>query len=86
MVEGVEPEIRELASDPEVEAEYRRWAESRAGFNQDLRTPESAARAAKWQKTYYRGLRPDGGEGPPDHRTKLHLRPFKRASTDGTRR
>jgi hypothetical protein len=31
-----------------------------------------------WQKLYYRGLRPDGSEGAPDHESKLRLQPFRR--------
>lgn len=80
MVESVEPEIRDIASDPEVAAEYRTWAESRAGFNRDLATPDSAARQAKWEKAYYRGLKPDGAPGSSEHRIKLRLRPFKSAT------
>jgi hypothetical protein len=81
MVESVEPEIRDLASDPDVASEHRAWSEGRAGFNRDLETPGSAASAAKWEKAYYRGLRPDGTDGSDDHRIKLRLRPFKGAGS-----
>lgn len=79
MVESVEPEFRDLASDPEVAAAFHDWSRARAGFNRNLAEPESEARKEKWQKAYYRGLRPDGRDGAPDHRIKLRLRPFELA-------
>ena len=75
-VEAVEPEIRDFDADLEVAAEYRAWTEGRIGFNKELNVPDSAARKKKWEKAYYRGLRPDGSAGPEDHRTKLWLKPF----------
>ena len=53
---------------------HRLWAEGRAGFNKDLRREGSEARAAKWQKLYYRGLDAHGREGAQDHRTRIRAR------------
>lgn len=75
-VEAVEPEIRDLDADPEIAAEYRAWKKSRVSFNKDLNVPNSAAWKAKWEKSYYRGLRADGSVGPASHRTKLRPQPF----------
>jgi hypothetical protein len=77
LVEQVEPEFKEMADDPEVQAAYTKWAADRASFNKDLAVPGSAAQAAKWQKDYFKGAATGFGTAPPDHRTKLKLREFK---------
>ena len=76
LVDSLEPEVRDLDSDPELAAQYRAWAESRSQFNADLKDPTSAAVAERWQKGYYRGLRPDGADGCPEHQTKVRPKPF----------
>jgi anti-sigma factor RsiW len=75
MVEEVEPEIRAMATDPEVSEAYAEWAESRRLFNEGLKIPGSEARAAKWQKDYFRG-KARFGATPPDHHTKLRPKVF----------
>ena len=75
LVEAVAPEIRPLTADPEVAAAYAAWAESRSRFNEGLRVAGSPAQAEKWQKDYFRGGT-RFGESPPDHRTRLRLKPF----------
>ena len=78
-LEAIEPEIRSLASNPELEAMFKAWSASRSAFNSDLREPRSAAQAKKWQKEYFRGLGPEGKPlAPRDHHTKLRLNDFKR--------
>ena len=76
LVESVEPEVRDLATDPETEATHREWADSRQSFNLGLLLRNSKAREEKWQKHYYRGKNPDGSSSGAEHRTKLRLRPF----------
>jgi hypothetical protein len=76
LVEATEPEIRDLASDPELQQRYEQWAASRAAFNRDLQVKGSAAQDEKWQKHYARGRHPDGTSGTDDHHTKLKLREF----------
>jgi hypothetical protein len=76
LVEEVVPEIRALEADREVCEAYHAWADSRRGFNQDLRQAGSQAQARKWQKDYFKGAAPFG-VAPPDHRTRLRLPEFK---------
>ncbi|HEV2673935.1 MAG TPA: DUF6065 family protein [Aliidongia sp.] len=76
LIEQVEPEIRIMAEDPEVQDAYTKWSAERAAFNKDLQVPGSAAQAAKWQKDYFKGAA-SFGTAPPDHRTKLKLKDFK---------
>ena len=82
LVPGVEPEIRNLSEEPALLAEYQAWSAGRNRFNADLAVPGSPARAAKWQKAYYLGNKPDGTSADADHIIKLRPAPFtdKRSS------
>ncbi|TVQ61562.1 MAG: hypothetical protein EA379_06035 [Phycisphaerales bacterium] len=72
LFESCEPETRDLASDPELHAEYTRWTKSRNAFIAD---PE---RGAKWQKDYHTG-RIGETQAPQHHRTALKIQPFRDA-------
>jgi hypothetical protein len=77
LLAAVEPEIKQLSSEPELERQYQAWNESRKTFNAALQQPGSSAQAERWQKMYYRGLSPDGTPaGIAEHITRLRLRPF----------
>jgi hypothetical protein len=75
LVEEVTPEIRNLETDPELAAAYETWRTSRSDFNDALRDPASPATSEKWQKDYFKASA-RFGQPPPDHRTKLKLKPF----------
>ena len=77
LVEQVQPEIRELDTEPELKQRYDQWTHSRAAFNEELRVPGSPATAQKWQKHYSRGEHPDGQRTTAEHRTKLKVREFE---------
>lgn len=74
-LEAFQPEVRDLASDPDVSRAYRRWTETRDRFLADLQVPDSEAVKQSWQKDYFRGSAPDGSAAPV-HQTRLHLREF----------
>jgi hypothetical protein len=77
LLASVEPEMKQLSSEPELERQYQAWNESRKTFNAALQQPGSSAQAERWQKMYYRGLSPDGTPaGIEEHITRLRLRPF----------
>jgi hypothetical protein len=76
LVDGVEPEIRDIAADPETKRRYDMWNAAREQFNRDLREWKQAAVQEKWQKHYYRGVWPEGGEASQQHQIKLRVRPF----------
>ena len=71
-LEGFRAEVRELSSDPAVEAGYRAWTESRSAFLSGLAENDPAAVKQGWQKHYFRGTTPDGAKAPT-HQTKLRL-------------
>ncbi|MCA9523168.1 MAG: hypothetical protein KC609_19465 [Myxococcales bacterium] len=77
-IESLEPEIRPLAQDAELDQAYRSWRESRSTFLADLTQPQSDARQKKWQKDYFRGIAANGAAFE-EHQTRLHLRPFQHA-------
>jgi len=74
---GVEPQIRPLDSEPGLREAFEDWSRSRNDFHAWVRETQPQAPADKWQKLYYRGVRPDGCEGPADHESKLRLDPFR---------
>lgn len=76
-IEEFLPVTRKLSDNPELAAEYRQWAESRAAFNTDLERPGSKAVQEQWQKTYFRGTTLSGQPGTDVHRHRLRVLPFK---------
>jgi hypothetical protein len=76
LAETVEPEVRDMSEEPELQEAYIAWQENRRKFNTDLEDPESQARRDKWQKIYYLGEKPEGGPGVADHRIKVRLKEF----------
>jgi len=74
LIERVDPVLRPIADDPALEASYRQWSASRAGFNAALKEPGSEARAQGWQRDYHRGR--IGDATAEDHLTRLRPKPF----------
>ena len=77
LVEASEPEVRDIASEPELDELYKSWSASRSNFNKELGVEGSKARSDKWQKTYFRGNNPDGSAPEIKHRTKVRVPPFR---------
>jgi Family of unknown function (DUF6065) len=78
-VEDIEPELRLLSENGELRRQHEAWASSRGKFNTELNRPGSEAYFEKWQKTYYRGLDPEGRSAATQrHRTRLRLSPFRK--------
>jgi hypothetical protein len=81
-LEAVEPALRVLSENPELQREHEIWTAKRSKFNADLHEPGSEAQIEKWQKLYHRGQRIGGApSGIDDHRTRLKLKPFTRGSS-----
>jgi Family of unknown function (DUF6065) len=74
-LEGFQPEIQAIASEPVIYQGYREWSQSRGQFLADLEIPGSGAAEKRWQKDYFRGMTTDGVH-IPEHETKLTLRDF----------
>lgn len=75
-IEEFRPELRLLASNPELDAGYRAWSASRGQFNADLKVPGSQARQDSWQRHYMRG-KTVAEERASEHQTGLKLAEFE---------
>jgi hypothetical protein len=76
ILEKFEPEFLPIESNPTLKEEHDLWGRARQKFNDDLKIEGSYAQGEKWQKSYYRGQRPDGSAGAKDHIIKLRLKEF----------
>lgn len=55
LLDEITPDIRDIAEDPGLEAEYATWRDSRNAFNQGLAQREPHIMKQGWQKFYVRG-------------------------------
>lgn len=76
-IEATETAIEPIKAAPELAAQYYGWSEGRSNFNQDLKVDGSKAQSDKWQKSYFRGICPNGDKAPEHHRTKIRVKPFR---------
>lgn len=81
-LQEIEPKIRPIAEEAGLAEAFEAWSQSRDAFQKWVAETQPSAPADKWQKLYYRGVRPDGSPGPADHASKLRLSPF--VQPDGT--
>lgn len=74
------PEIRSIADNPWLAANYEAYAKLRRDFNAKLAENDAATTKQSWQKWYLRGELPSGEPGNPLHISKLLLAAPRRAS------
>lgn len=72
------PKMCPIEDEPGLREAFESWSQSRNAFQKWVEETRPSAPADKWQKLYYRGVRPDGTPGPADHNAKLRLQPFTR--------
>lgn len=70
-LERVQPRLRDLADDPDLDRQLTTWADSRDEFN--ARGPQRGPDAC--QRHYFRGIDTDGNDHP-EHQRTLRLRDF----------
>jgi hypothetical protein len=75
-LEVITPRVVPIEYDRQLKQEFEAWSRSRDTFQHWVSETNPSVPADKWQKLYYRGLRPDGSAGAADHSSKLRLRPF----------
>lgn len=76
-LEGFQPEIRSIDSDPAVAEAHRQWSGTRRDFLRDLRDDALPDGNPGWQRHYFQGRHTDGELGVHDHQTRLRLLPFE---------
>ncbi|RUL88611.1 DUF6065 family protein [Tautonia sociabilis] len=83
LIERFDPEVRDLADEPELASAYGEWHSRRGRFLVDRGVPGTEAHRKDWQKEYFRGQAPAGGR-VPDHQTALETKEFVRKSAERT--
>ena len=75
-LEDIEPERMLLSTNPELEHDFRAWADSRGEFNKKLYAGDAETLKAGWQRHYMKGQTPTG-DSIDSHQTKRRLKPVK---------
>lgn len=83
LIEQIKPTFLPIDADPDLKDQFQKWSASRDAFQQSVRDNPPERPADKWQKLYYRGLRPDGVCPVSDHKAKLRLHEFGRQDLIG---
>jgi hypothetical protein len=81
-IDEVQPIVRRLSDDPELENQYQNWGESRSKFLTGLteRDPEIVKRG--WQRDYFKGQAPSGQAGSDTHINRRRLKTPRPAQKD----
>jgi hypothetical protein len=74
-LQAIEPEVRNLADDPELLAQTMAWKERRDDFMQRFHARDPATLKEAWQRYYFLGKMPDGTGAGAEHVNKLRLAP-----------
>lgn len=69
----VEPELHNIADDPELEGQYKAWRDKREEFMVRFRNQDPDTLKQAWQRFYFRGEYPDGTPTEAPHTHKLRL-------------
>lgn len=72
-LDALTPEIRPMAADPELAADYEAYSRLRNDFNAKLAQNDPEVTKQGWQKWYLRGERPSGAPGNPAHMSRVRL-------------
>lgn len=81
-LEETTPQFLPMHSDPQLDAHYAAWHNSRSAFLETMKRDRPVKPVDQWQKRYYRGVDMTDQEVAPDHRAKLRLAPFAPATPD----
>jgi len=73
-LEDVQPKIKLLKSNSQLNREYSEWMESRNTFNKKLKVREKQTLKEGWQRHYMRGEKVSDGDVEAEHNTKRRLK------------
>ena len=74
----IEPVVRLLKADPDLERQFRAWTRARYRWNAEREVEGSVPAREKWRKDYLRG-QTAAGDRAVDHQGAVKLRPFRDA-------
>lgn len=75
VLDDVQPVIRSLASNPELNEQYSLWEKHRSAFNKKIFQADPDATKQAWQRFYFKGEFPeDAAEPPKEHVNKRRLK------------
>ncbi|MFN4141879.1 DUF6065 family protein [Aestuariivirga sp.] len=77
-VDETEPELRSLASDPQLKRDYEEARDARRAFIDGLRANDPQTVQQGWQRNYFKGGFPSGRAPVAGHQTAIEARPFVR--------
>jgi len=72
--EQVQPVIRHIGANPELEKQHQLWRDKRSDFLGRLAAGDEHAITAAWQKDYFRGRYADGSMAPAAHTSKQRMK------------
>lgn len=78
-LESFEADLASIDDAPDLKSQFETWSASRDEFQRWVATGNPKSPSEKWQKLYYRGLRPDLVKGAQDHQTSLRACPLGNA-------
>ena len=82
VLEQITPRFLPIESESEQAAHYAAWNNSRTEFLEALKRERPVRPVDQWQKRYYQGVDMTDQAVAPDHRAKLRLAAFARATPD----
>jgi hypothetical protein len=77
--DDVQPIVKSISDNPELERQYKAWGESRNNFLNKLTDRDSDAVKHGWQRDYFRGRTPEGHLAPDSHVNRRRLKPPRKA-------
>ena len=81
-IDEIEPIVKRIDEDAELNQAYADWAASREGFLEKLQARDEEARKRAWQRDYFRGRTPQGVAGPDSHINRRRVKPPRPARKD----
>lgn len=82
LIEAQQPSVKHISVNPELEAQYHGWSQSRNKFLVEKDIVGSDAHKRGWEKDYMQGKETDGTIRR-DHKTKLRLQSFDHSNFYG---
>jgi Family of unknown function (DUF6065) len=78
-IDDVQPVVKSIAEEPELQAQYLAWGQSRTGFLEKLAQRDEATVATGWQRDYFKGRTPEGLAAPENHINRRRLKAPRKA-------